>query len=176
MAGKGSNYPILRTAATAGSAILGFLTGNPGLARSVHSLAGRGLDAYSARRGHGQPPQQGTNVPGVQMREIPGRPGLVNFNQGISPREMPQLNSFLAGSQYGPYARGYEFPSQPPMFDTGLPDNNVGYASLPNYGSAGGDRRPSSRPVGSGLGYGGLGGRRGANRATLSRNPYLQSF
>jgi hypothetical protein len=54
-------------------------------------------------------------------------------------------NSFFTGgnqqplSQYGPMAGGYQFAPQAPTgsgFNTGLPNHNLGYAQMPNYGTA----------------------------------------
>lgn len=72
----------------------------------------------------------------------------LDFGGGVTPNFQPQIGGpnlnlpptggFMP-SPYGPYAGGYQAPSQMPQGPninpiTGLPDMQAGYAQLPNYG------------------------------------------
>lgn len=152
---------------------------NPLMGRVARTAAngyyGQGPLASLLKRG-GTPLAQG-----VATQPNLGMPQMGGTRDGYQPPQVMQTGGNNQPYSGNPFA--YTAGNMPPMMPTDTPaigqwgvNQFTGQPNRPGVGGGGGDRRnTSSRPVGSGLGYGGQIVSR-AHSGVLSRNPYLQSF
>lgn len=95
------------------------MTGSPVLGKFAAGGVGKMVDRYNPQAEFSDVDRVGVFNPGINVRNLMMSPGM---NLGFGP------------SQFGPYANGYQMPGQPPPTTSGLPDRDMGYAQLPNYG------------------------------------------